>query len=186
MELIYCEKLTEQAHLDGVWRLLHKYDTAFIPPLSFREGTCQKTLQGELVGAPEGPRAYFEQMKSQSYLLALEEGEVVGFFTFRPGHLPQPLEHLADDAVFPIYITTIIVDENMRRKGIARQFYALLMTLSPERRLLISTRTWSTNESHIKLLEKMNFFGPLRLVDDRGPGIDTVYYHTYRNEESAE
>ena len=180
MELIYCEKLTQQSHLDGVWRLLRDYDKAFIPPLSNRESTCQKDLHGHAVSAPEGPRSYFEQLQKQSFLLAVEQDEVVGFFSFRQGHLPPPLQQLHSEDTLPVYITTIIVDQRMRRRGIARSFYDLLMSLFPEQTMLISTRTWSTNNSHISLLEKMGFTGPLRIENDRGPGIDTVYYHFYR------
>ena len=78
----------------------------------------------------------------------------------------------------------IAVDPAWRRRGIARSFYDLLMSLFPEQTLLISTRTWSTNNSHISLLEKMGFTGPLRIENDRGPGIDTVYYHFYRKGDS--
>jgi len=179
MELIYRQSLTEQAHLDGVWALLRDNDTAFIPPLSHRESTCQKMLQedGAPAAAPGGPVSYFEEMKRQSFLLAVEDGEVLGFFTFRENHLPPVLADLHEEDLLELYITTIIVSPAARRRGIASGFYALFMSLFSERRRLISTRTWSTNISHISLLEKLAFSGPLRIVDDRGKGIDTVYYH---------
>ena len=180
MELIYCEKLTQQAHLDGVWRLLRDYDKAFIPPLSNRESTCQKDLHGHAVSAPEGPRSYFEQLQKQSFLLAMEQDEVVGFFSFRQGHLPPPLQQLHSDGILPVYITTIIVDQRMRRRGIARSFYDLLMSLFPEQTMLISTRTWSTNAAHIRILDKFDFRELCRKENDRGPGLDTVYFSLVR------
>ena len=36
----------------------------------------------------------------------------------------------------------------------------------------------------LKAVEKMGFTGPLRIENDRGPGIDTVYYHFYRKGDS--
>ena len=62
MELIYCEKLTQQAHLDGVWRLLRDYDKAFIPPLSNR-------LMGEIhsdSSTPWGIRSTPQRLASSS------------------------------------------------------------------------------------------------------------------------
>ena len=40
----------------------------------------------------------------------------------------------------------------------------------------IALRTWSTNAAQLRLMEKLGFTCVLRLPDDRGPGVDTVYY----------
>ncbi len=40
----------------------------------------------------------------------------------------------------------------------------------------ISTRTWSTNKAQIHSLKKRGYKEQRVLVDDRGPGIDTIYY----------
>ena len=40
----------------------------------------------------------------------------------------------------------------------------------------IFTRTWSTNEAHIKILMKFDFEIMSVLKNDRGEGIDTVYF----------
>lgn len=69
-----------------------------------------------------------------------------------------------------------------RRHGLAQGFYHRLMALYPRFRRLISTRTWSGNSNHISLLQKLAFTGPVRIPDDRGPGIDTVYYYTLLGE----
>jgi hypothetical protein len=39
-----------------------------------------------------------------------------------------------------------------------------------------TTRTWSTNASHLDLLDELGFDLIKRVEDDRGDGIDTVYY----------
>jgi ribosomal protein S18 acetylase RimI-like enzyme len=40
----------------------------------------------------------------------------------------------------------------------------------------IFTRTWSTNTAHISILKKYNFREIHRIENDRGEGIDTVYF----------
>lgn len=40
----------------------------------------------------------------------------------------------------------------------------------------IATRTWSTNKTHIKILEGLGYIKIIELKDDRGSGIHTVYY----------
>ncbi len=40
----------------------------------------------------------------------------------------------------------------------------------------VATRTWSTNNSHMHLLDKKGFDLVSRLINDRGNNIDTVYY----------
>ena len=176
MELIYCPALDE-AQGEGVWQLLEKYGEDFVPPLSRRESTCQQGLQLEASSASHGPQAYFAEMRGQHFVLAMENGRVAGFLTFRYGHIPDILSSLAERDLLGLYITTIIVDGAFRRQGLARGFYARLMALFPRERRLISTRTWSSNISHISLLEKLGFAGPVRIPNDRGPGIDTVYYY---------
>lgn len=179
MELIYRETLSDPRHLDGVWRLLCDYGDSFVPPLSRRADTCQSMLRLEDRGEESGPLAYFDSMRRQPFLLAVQDGTVEGFFTFRFGYVPPPLAELDKPGLLGLYVSTIIVSDHLRRRGTASGFYAQLGSMWPERDRLISTRTWSGNESHICLLEKLGFSGPLRLADDRGPGIDTVYYHKF-------
>ena len=44
----------------------------------------------------------------------------------------------------------------------------------------IFTRTWSTNAAHIKILDKFNFEIIKCIENDRGDGIDTVYFAKIR------
>jgi len=53
---------------------------------------------------------------------------------------------------------------------------SLYLELLRRERGWIATRTWSLNSAHIHILEKLGFALVKRLVDHRGPGIDTVYY----------
>ena len=175
MELI-CRDRPDGAELARIWQRLKTHGGEVIPPLDRRESTCQQALQG---GRPdeEGPEAYFEELKRQRFLLAEEGGQVAGFFSYRYGYVPPVLTDRVGENLLGLYVTTIIVGGDFRRRGIAGGFYRLLSTRFPERRRLISTRTWSGNAGHIVLLERLGFSGPVRIPDDRGAGIDTVYYY---------
>ena len=173
MELQYCKRLTDARALDGVWRLLRLYDGDFVPPLSQRESTCQQSLSGG--EAESGPRSYFHALQEQSFLLAAEGEALAGFFSFRQDYLPPPIAHLRQDGRLALYVTTIVVDAPARGQGLATRFYRALPTFLPGP-LLITTRTWSGNRSHLHVLEKLGFSLALRIPDDRGPGVDTVYY----------
>lgn len=174
MELLYAERLTDPLWRKELWRLLCLHDKDFVPPLSQRVSTCQQALTGG--PADDGPRAYYEALLEQSFLLAAEGAELLGFFSFRRGYLPGPIAHLGEADALPLYVTTIVVAAPARRRGLATRFYQALPGLFPGRRLLITTRTWSANQSHITLLEKLGFSLALRIPGDRGPEVDTVYY----------
>lgn len=151
--------------------LLTAADQEFVPPLSARTSTTQSEL------SPERPRSdgvdpYLTAMMEQHLLVAEQGDEVVGFLSYRPEHLVvvpgrQLLGPLA-------YVTTIAVHPTARGRGVARALYTSLIERSGEGR--IATRTWSSNDSHIALLGSLGFVEAIRLQNDRGPSMDTVYY----------
>jgi RimJ/RimL family protein N-acetyltransferase len=55
----------------------------------------------------------------------------------------------------------------------------LFFTLFPTHHLF--TRTWSTNAAHIAILGKFGFSQIARIENDRGEGIDTVYFAKKRS-----
>ena len=164
-------ELTNEQYLDDIWKLLCRYDQAFVPPLSARENTYQSNLLGgqSTIGKP---RKYFETLKEQSFLIALNENRrVVGFMSYRPRYVCEDLE----DNIETNYVTTIIVEEEQRGKGITTTFYKTLFArLDPTD--TVTTRTWSTNNDHIHVLMKLGFDMVKSIEDSRGEGIDTVYY----------
>ena len=182
MDWIVCQT-PDQRQLDGVWQLLVRYGEDFVPPLSARNSTCQQHLRDAAVPSDRGPAAYFEQLRHQRFLLAMEGETVAGFLSFRYDHVPPILAGQARAGTLGLYVTTLIVDAACRRQGAARGLYRLLMDLEPRCRRLLSTRTWSGNSGHISLLEKLSFAGPVRIPDDRGPGVDTVYYYKLLGED---
>ena len=184
METLYRQEL-DQPQLDGVWQLLARYGDDFVPPLSARSSTCQQGLQPGASLSDQGPTAYFQELRKQQFLLSLEGERVTGFLSFRRNFVPEILENKEDEGLLGLYVTTLIVDADFRRQGVARRFYRQLMTCWPQQRRLISTRTWSGNTGHIALLEALDFAGPVRIPDDRGPGIDTVYYYKLLGEDAV-
>lgn len=157
---------------DEIRRLLEVADEEFVPPLSGREGTTQTDgLQEQRNNALD---EYYEECINQSFILAHEEETVQGFLSFRQGYKNETLGSYSPSS----YISTIIVDPTERRKGYARSMYDELLTNTSDTVLgqYVTTRTWSTNENHLDLLDDLGFRLLTRIEDDRGNGIDTVYY----------
>lgn len=162
---------------EAIWQLLLAADEEFVPPLSTRESTTQAALrpatQAEDDAMGEGPVQYFEALQDQQFILAREKrsSAVVGFLSFRAGHrLPAPApegHHL--------YVSTVIVGRDHRRRGITRAMYQRLLAEAALLGQGVATRTWSTNTGHLRLLEQIGIAEVLRLPDHRGTGIDTLY-----------
>ena len=167
MKYIYEQELSP-VHEEDVRNILYKADNEFVPPLSARASTTQSDLKSET--NQHTLSNYFDAMSKQSFILAMDEDRVVGFLSYIPNHPVQ----LEDDEVICSYASTIVVDENARGQGITEGMYKKLFDITKDKR--VGTRTWSQNHAHIHILEKMGFELALTLKDDRGPGVDTVYY----------
>lgn len=153
----------------GVFALLAAADHEFVPPLSARRGTTQKDLLTAAAPA-DGIAAYFAQLAGQACVLAMEESRVCGFLSFIP-------DHMLDALTPPLrcdYVSTIVVDPACRGRGITAEMYRTLFSARPGHSA--ATRTWSQNHAHLAVLRRLGFTPALTLADDRGPGIDTVYY----------
>ncbi|WP_059041333.1 GNAT family N-acetyltransferase [Paenibacillus rubinfantis] len=165
------ETLMDATLLEGVWHLLCRYDSEFIPPLSAREHTYQSDLTAGSAATQE-PKRYFEKLKEQSFLLAQDQDQVVGFMSFRPQYVYED----SNGQLETIYVTTVIVDQAFRGQGITTHLYKELEVIAKARNLPIMTRTWSTNNGHIRVLHRIGMQEVQRIKDGRGPGLDTVYY----------
>lgn len=155
-----------------IYRILSLTEDEFVPPLSSQEGTTQTDgLDEERNDALD---EYYEQCIDQSFVLAHDGADVFGFLSFRTGYDLDELGAYTPSA----YVSTIIVDPDHRRAGYAREMYHELLTDLPAdvREPYVTTRTWSTNDSHLRLLNELGFELLKRIEDDRGDGIDTVYY----------
>lgn len=158
-----------------VFDLLVRCDGDFVPPLSKRTSTHQMTFSA---GKPQnvtatssplsGPEEYFEELKMQRFILAVRNGELVGFLSYIDNcRLPYLQEPSA-------YVSTVCTHPAYRCQGIGGKLYAYLEeTINPA---VISLRTWSTNEAQMHLLRKRGYKVIQVVKDNRGPGIDSVYF----------
>ena len=159
-------------HAEDIRDLLILTDDEFHPPLSGRDGPTQTNdLDTERNDAID---SYHEELMEQPFILAFDDERVVGFLAFRNGYETPEIGDFSPSN----YVSTLVVHPDHRRQGYARQMYEMLLTnLSASYRSpYVTTRTWSTNESHLTLLDELGFRNLATIEDDRGEGIDTVYY----------
>ena len=160
-----------QEYAKSIWELLQANDQEFVPPLSDRISTTQQNFEIDSnIQTENGLNLYFHNMIKQSFILALEKKQVVGFLSYIPNHNLC----INSKSIICDYVTTIIINAKYRKQGIARKMYKHLFSISVSP--AFATRTWSTNLAHIKLLDSEGFQLFLRIPNDRGLGIDTVYY----------
>lgn len=163
------EVALSERHAAETRRLLESCGNEFVPPLSMRTSTHQTDLRG-LEGTGTRPGEYFSELSHQPFVLALSGGRVVAFLSFIEGY---PVMR-GEERLMTTYVTTICVDPAYRHRGIAAELYRFLERHSSSR--YFSTRTWSTNVVQTTLLQSIGYHELARIQDDRGRGIDTVYY----------
>jgi ribosomal protein S18 acetylase RimI-like enzyme len=177
VKIIFLEKL-KGTYREEVWNILKKADKEFVPPLSMRNSTYQRKMNEVGEKGDEEPKAYFEMMENQKFILALYGRSVIGFLSFISDHQVQyPVSGTAEKAE---YITTIVVADGYRNMGITGKMYQKMFELSSHKKII--TRTWSTNYVHIHILEILGFELAEKIVNDRGEGIATVYYRKMNEE----
>ena len=156
----------------AIRRLLIAADEAFVPPL-----TADSRAAISRPGDERGPTSiedYVAACLDRPLLGAVEDGRLVGFCSFEPRTDGGPLA----DYTPTNHVEVLVVDEAYRNHGIATGFYRHLLSSLPPAfdQPAVSTKTWSTNEPHLAILESLSFDCVHRVVDDRKPGVDTVYY----------
>ena len=163
------EVALSESHAVGVRRLLESCGDEFVPSLSTRTSTHQTDLRC-LEGTGIRPGEYFSELSHQPFVLALSDGRVVAFLSFI---VDYPVMR-GEERLVTTYVTTICVAPEWRHHGIATDLYCHLERHASSRYL--SVRTWSTNAAQVTLLQSLGYRELSRIRDDRGEGIDTVYY----------
>ena len=149
-------------------------DKNFIPPLSQRSSTTQKNLLGNAGAADIRP--YFDKVLEQNILAFFHDGALIGYVSYIDNYISDVI---GPDTHPNIYLSTLVLRPESRGMGVTRQAYAhLFFERYPH--CHVFTRTWSTNAPHIKILSGFGFSELKRLPNDRGAGIDTVYYFKKR------
>ncbi len=178
IKISYVDKLSNNKTSDEVWSILCEVDNEFVPSLSARESSFQNQLQLEKTKNGEiNPHSYFKETLKQDFILAIDTttNEVVGFMTFINNYSCKELDHYSPSN----YITTIAVSKAYRGKGITKDLYRFLFDGAipvNKQNKFITTRTWSTNYSHLKILEQLKFQVAATLTNHRGQDIDTIYF----------
>ena len=169
LKIISVEKLSEEQE-KLVYQICVKADTDFVPPLSARTDTIQKFKDIPNVPNSNGPKVFFEEIKKEQFIFIINDGKIEGFMSF----IKDYELHLDDEIIICDYITTIIIDSKNRNKGYTKKMYDVILNERKDRN--IGTRTWSTNHSHLHILDKLGFKLVRTDKDDRGKNIDSVYY----------
>lgn len=176
MLLKYYSVLQESRLKVGVIDLVKRCNYEFIPPLSCRRDIQEKNLSQGTSFFDENIESYLNSLFEQSFIVALDNEKVVGFMSFRENYIPAEIkaEIKSGNMLWYnfCYVSTIIVDREYRKHGLATQFYHELFKLFD----LITTRTWSINYGHLNILQKLDFKLVKRISNDRGENIDTVYF----------
>ena len=166
MELKLVTRLEDENLLSQLKELLILGDKEFIPPLSSRSSTTQQGL-GRADG--RGIDLYFNEMKTQCFVLAMEGDRMAGFMSFKidheGAHIPQGKN---------LYASTSVVHPDFRGQGLMTAFYREMIKSFPNK--AIYTRTWHQNVGHLKVLDRLGFKLIEFIENDRGEGIHTVYY----------
>ena len=155
----------------AILEIMRTCDNDFIPPLSARNSTTQKSLIGGK-STEEGLILYMTEMLSQVVLGAFENNNLIGFVSFKENYVSDVI---LDSDLPNIYLSTLMLNKEARGKRLTQRMYDYLFnTLYADRSIF--TRTWSTNFAHLKILEKFDFKLIKTIKNDRGNGIDTVYF----------
>lgn len=176
-DLITYQKLDNDIHKEiqnQIWKILVEIDYEFIPPLSYRDSTTF-SFENETKDVFL-PKPYFDNLLKQTIIVSKSRlnDNVIGFMSYIPDHIITQNEA----NISCHYITTIGVTKGSRGNGITVQFYSEIEKIVRTSSLnkVIATRTWSTNRTHIRVLESLGYKKIIELRDDRGSGIHTVYY----------
>ena len=170
MEIIILDKNEGARYHNAILEMLFSSDGDFVPPLSARNSAMQTDLNSseKIEG---GIINYFEEIKKHEIMVATENEKVIAFVAFRKNFIN---EKISEEELPNIYISTLIVRPEGRGKGITQKMYAYLFKRYET--VNFFTRTWSTNIAHIRILSKFNFEKICVIENDRGKGVDTVYF----------
>lgn len=146
---------TTDADFEKLKEFMELVDSEFVPPLSSRPGGIKGRISGNLA------------TEDANYLIAEIEGRIAGVIGYRKNW----------NGTGESYISFIAVHPEYRRIGIARSLdNALMQKLSFDGILHVNITTWSTNPNVCKMYKQMGYHVFRFLKDDRGPGVDTIYF----------
>ncbi len=183
IELKFEERIDENAELAKyIYEILISCDKEFIPPLSTRNATTQTDFNSSSMVSYVPLYQYWIDILSQQNILAFVNDCLVGFMSFKYNYkIGNWFSAKIRENDINNYISTICIYKNYRRLGIARKMYDYIENNLPKeyKSNYVSTRTWSTNISHIKLLYRCKFLLLHTIPNDREYNdlkFDTLYF----------
>lgn len=184
-EIKYTGLNTSEQEWDNIWEILCQCDHEFVPSLSSRNSTSQTDLSGLAdsagpdtctgdANADAKPYVYFSELRNQYFILAKLGERVIGFLSFKKDYICDALQNFGVSN----YITTVCVKPEYRGRGILKQLYDHMESALPQpiKCDRTTTRTWSGNIAQIHVLKKRGYELLKILPNDRGAGIDTLYF----------
>lgn len=148
-----CKDIIKEQILD----LLDDCDDDFCPPLRKRVFLSEKCVTSSEIN--NSILRYYHWIMDSSGIIVEEGNKVIGFVAYT----------VSPDC---LYVKNILVAKNYRNRGIASKLYSMILEVNRT----VCIRTWSTNKTNIKLLEDNGFTIKEVIKDDRGDGIDTIFY----------
>lgn len=170
MQFIVLTKSQKEKFKDDILKIMNICDADFVPPLSSRSSTTQSNLSINEYNE-NGILNYYNEMEKQDILAAIEDnGTLLGFVSYKQNYVSEIVTKTPN-----IYLSTLMLHPLSRGKRLTSKMYEYLFThLYPNHH--VYTRTWSTNAAHIKILSNFGITEFHRIKNDRGNGIDTVYF----------
>lgn len=161
----------KQSYEAKLRQLLETVDQEFVPPLTDESRADMSRMKTQAGGVDID--TYVERCLNRP-LIGVFDGSLIGFLSF---DIIQE-GSIIDEYTPTNHVEILVVDTERRGEGLGTEMYRYLLEDIPESHCLsyVSTKTWECNEPHIAILKKFDFELVNRIPNDRGPGIDTVYY----------
>lgn len=166
----------------SIYEILISCDNEFIPPLSTRNATTQTDFNSSSILSCISPYQYWINILNQQNILAFVDDCLAGFMSFKYNYnIGEWFSVKILGNGINNYISTICIHKNYRGIGIARKMYGYIENNLPNeyKSNYVTTRTWETNITHIKLLKKCNYLLLHTIPDDREYNelkFDTLYF----------
>ena len=173
MDIFIRDRITDEKEKDEVLAILNACNRDFCPPLSQRADTSQKNLE-QGTENEDGVMNYFKAVLEQHTAVGKTDGKIISFLSYKTDYSCKELEKFG--SVY--YLTTLCVLPRYRGLGYSEEMYKAVIEniFSGDGDAVVTLRTWSTNRAQMHLMERLGFSCVAVLKDDRGKGVDTMYF----------
>lgn len=147
--------------------LTRRCDGDFVPPPSWRHRLGQELRDlGPQAGA--NVEKYVNSLLELAHLVVLVQDErLVGYCAYYWPWMWRGTEH--------VYVSTAVVAPGHRGRGLSTRMGRRVVAHALRRRVPLLAKTWSTNQASMGTLARWGRVDKI-VRDERGAGIDTVYW----------